>query len=147
GTNIWTNNGFRYNVQLDVANNCGAGEFTAQPNQTVWTPFFIVNRVEGDTSWERKFKMALQQDMSAIGMGASDFGQYQIAAVIDAVNNPGTTTLQNLGISAFTDKGSGNYSLSWTVPSGAQSYRIKWGSKAIVDWIGFDPANNVFIGN
>ena len=33
------------------------------------------------------------------------------------------------------------------MPKGARSYRIKWGGKKIVDWIGFDPKTNAFIGN
>jgi hypothetical protein len=43
--------------------------------------------------------------------------------------------------------GAGSYSLSWTVPAGATAYRIKYANKTIVDWIGFDPVNNVFLGD
>jgi hypothetical protein len=147
GTGVWTNNGFRYNVQMDVANNCGAGEFAPQASETVWLPFLIQNKEIGGTSWQRLFNEALQQEMSAAGISGSDFGQYQIASVIDIINNPGSNTLQNQVISGFIDNGGGQYTISWTVPAGAQFYRIKWGQKSIVDWIGFDPANNVFVGN
>ena len=85
--------------------------------------------------------------MSAGGMGASDFGQYQIASVIDVINNSSSNTLQKAALSGFIDNGGGNYTISWIVPAATLSYRIKWGQKAIVDWIGFDPANNVFVGN
>src|SRR5262249_33930123 len=36
------------------------------------------------------------------------------------------------------------YRLSWTVPDGAQSYRIKCSEKTIVEWLDFDPASNQF---
>ena len=147
GTGVWTNNGFRYNVQMDVPNNCGAGEYAPQANETVWLPFLVQNQEVGGTSWQRLFNEALQQEMSAAGMSASDFGQYQIGAVINVINQPGANTLQSQPISGLTDNGGGNYTISWIVPSGAQSYRIKWGQKAIVDWIGFDPTADVFLGN
>ena len=50
-------------------------------------------------------------------------------------------------ITNVVDSGGGSYTISWIVPAGAQSYRLKWGPKQIVDWIGFDPIKNVFTGD
>ena len=40
--------------------------------------------------------------------------------------------------------GEGSYSLSWVVPEGAQSYRIKLSDKQIVEWLNFNPTTNTF---
>jgi len=45
------------------------------------------------------------------------------------------------------NQGGGSYLLSWTVPAGAQSYRIKYATNPIVHWIGFNPTTNTFIGS
>ena len=36
------------------------------------------------------------------------------------------------------NNGGGAYTLSWTVPSGAYAYQIKYSTKPIVEWLGFD---------
>jgi hypothetical protein len=153
GTGRWDVNGFRFGLALDRANSCtGAGEspepdFQPTPTQTTSMAFLAKYLVDGDTSWTTKFKINLQKDMSALGTTTSDLGSYQLAHVVGIINNPGSTTLNTVPISSFADNGGGSYTVAWTVPPGAQSYRIKWGAKAIVDWIGFDPTNNVFTGD
>jgi hypothetical protein len=37
--------------------------------------------------------------------------------------------------------------LTWTAPAGAKSYRIKQSDRSIVDWIGFNPKTNTYIGD
>jgi len=155
GTSSWTNNGFRYYVAVDIPNAaCDSTYYPVRSNQTVWFPFFIAHQVEGSmASWQTLFNNAMQRTMSSNGIGtgtsstAVDFGGYQLSALIDIVERPGSTALNNVPISGFTSNGAGSYTISWTVPAGAQSYRIKWGSLPIVDWIGFDPAANSFIGD
>jgi hypothetical protein len=48
---------------------------------------------------------------------------------------------------SVTNNGAGNYTLTWTVPAAVQKYRIKQGDRPIVDWIGFNPKTNTFVGN
>jgi hypothetical protein len=43
-----------------------------------------------------------------------------------------------------TDNGGGSYTLSWTVPANARRYKIKYGEKEIVDWLGFDQITRQF---
>lgn len=42
------------------------------------------------------------------------------------------------------NNGGGSYTLSWTVPQGAQQYQIKYADKPIVDWLGFNRFTRVF---
>lgn len=39
------------------------------------------------------------------------------------------------------------YTISWTVPQGAERYQIKWSTKRIVEWIGFDAGTNTWVGD
>src|SRR5262249_48783427 len=41
-------------------------------------------------------------------------------------------------------RNSNTYLLTWTVPAGTQSYRLKYSDKNIVEWLGFDPVTNRF---
>jgi len=45
---------------------------------------------------------------------------------------------------ATQDLGGGSYQLSWTAPSGATGYRVKYSDRAIVDWLGFDQATRAY---
>jgi hypothetical protein len=84
--------------------------------------------------------------MSSLGMSTSDFGSVQPAAMIHLLNTPAPHSLVSVPVSSVHN-GGGSYTISWTVPPGTVSYRIKWSSKTIVDWIGFDPITNQFSGN
>lgn len=42
------------------------------------------------------------------------------------------------------NNGGGSYTLSWTVPSGVNSYKIKYSTKQIVDWLGYDRDTEIF---
>jgi uncharacterized protein YjdB len=42
------------------------------------------------------------------------------------------------------NNGGGSYTLTWTVPSNAASYQIKYAGTPIVDWLGFDPVARTF---
>jgi hypothetical protein len=150
GSGNWEVNGFRYYVALDLSATCGGTQdphTVPQAQQTVWFSFLPKYLVDGDTSWAGKFKIGIQRDEAAIGTTTSDFGAYSPAHMMTIINNPTTTVLNNVPITSAVANGGGSYTVSWTVPSGAQSYRIKWGPLQIVDWIGFDPINNVFTGD
>lgn len=156
GQSGYANQGFRYAIFLDRENQCNynVGDvvnvgYASIANQTVWMPFFIQNYVTGSLD-ERKFQIALQRDMAALGMTTSDFGGYQIGAVLNSLWTETGATLQNIQLAKVQDNGGGSYTLSWVVPSGVQgnsAYRIKWGPKRIVDWIGFDAGTNTFVGD
>jgi hypothetical protein len=153
GSGRWDINGFRYAEALDYPNACtGPGEtpqadFQPQAQQTISMHFYANYLVDGTTSWATKFKINLQKDMVALGITTSDFGSIQPATVIGILNNPTQLVLSAVPITSFANNGSGSYTISWSVPTGAQSYRIKWGAKQIVDWVGFDPVANSFTGD
>ena len=147
GNGRWDQNGFRYYVALDVPSGCDE-DYPPLPQQTVHMIFLAKYLVDGTTSdWASKFKINIQRDASAIGINTSDFGAYQISTIASVLQNPTTARLNAVNLTGFTSNGSGSYTITWTVPADAQSYRIKWGTKRIVDWIGFDAGNNVFIGD
>jgi hypothetical protein len=96
--------------------------------------------------WERQFQTVLRKNMGSTGIGATDFGTFQTVALLDKIKRPGNQVLIDVPVTV-TDLGGGSYRLSWTVPTGALSYKIKWGLKPVVDWIGFDAGTNSWIGN
>lgn len=148
GSGQWTNNGWRYNVQLTVPNNCGSGEYDAQSSsEAMFMTYWFRNQIYGGTPWTADFNFALDRDANALGLTTSDFGQYQIANTISAVVSPGSTTLQTTTVTSFVDNGGGSYTVGWDTPSGTTNLRGKWGLTQIVDWIGFNATTGAFIGN
>jgi hypothetical protein len=147
GSNSWIGQGFRYYEFLDVANACNsAGEWQVENEETQWFPFYVKTLVEGNpANWKRIFDEVLQQNLQSTT--TDEFGHYTIGNLIYLQNHPPATVLSATPITGFVDNGGGSYTVSWTVPAGAVSYRIKWGPKAIVNYIGFNGATNTFIGN
>jgi hypothetical protein len=140
-------NGFRYMVQADVANICPSstalqagltqiggniydGYTLTSPLQGTWMNFYAQYLATGKTDWLRKFKLAMSQVAYHQAGWPSDFGSYQIGTLIDAINHPTTAVLNDVAFSV-QDGGSGNYTLTWTVPAGVNGYRIKWSPKTI----------------
>jgi hypothetical protein len=154
-------NGFRFGALVDVAMVCPGGSLTTYPDYTfsggsvihfdntlaggwqgLWMvlyPQYLMNgRITTDQVRKMKHHLswiATQQDVIAV-----DFGAYATGTLINSINNP-TALLQDVTFSV-SHLGSGNYRLSWTVPTGTQSYRIKWSTKAIAPstaLLGYDP--------
>lgn len=112
---------------------------------SVWNMAQAQSYVIGGTGWEAKFKLAMLRSMSVSGLAARDVLSYQIMRMIGEASTP-RATLSNVTLTGFTDNGGGSYTLSWNPVSGA-SYRIKWGTKTLVDLIGFNGDTNVFTGD
>lgn len=145
---VWTGNGWRYKQAVDYPNTCnesGGGDFSVKNiHPGMW--FFVKSQYDGSTtSWKRLHDFLIQKD-SADGT-IDELFHYVVSAPVYAQLHPPGFTLTTLPLTGFTDLGGGSYRLQWTVPSGANSYRIKWGSKTIVDWIGFDAGSYTFSGN
>jgi hypothetical protein len=144
GSGSWRTSGFRYYLGLDTPNACDS-RYSPSPRETVWFPFFIQHAYKGTIAdWQQKFNIAVQTD--AANGGTDEFGHFTIAAVLDKINRPGNATWVDVPVNVATN-GGGSYTLSWTVPAGAQSYTIKTGPKRIVNWIGFDAGTNQFTGD
>ena len=73
--------------------------------------------------------------------------QYTLANLIFANNHGNGLSLSTLPVTGVVNNGGGSYYDNWNVPTGTQSYRIRYGAKQIVDWIGYDPGTATFIGN
>jgi hypothetical protein len=158
GTSSWTGNGFRYKQAIDFQNSCNVGaggapsgyDWMVQNPNAFWPIFFFRSQYEGSANSatiKRQFNQSLQQVISGGSSIKDELFHYTIGEVIYALNHPSGLSLNTVPITNFVDNGSGSYTITWTVPAGASSYRIKWSPKQIVDWIGFDSGNYTFIGN
>lgn len=149
-TSEWDDNGYRFGVAFDVANNCPGEDpeenFEATNNQTIWSIFTIDNIITGSTDWASRAAISLQRLMAALGATTSDFGSYLVNDVISRLSGTAGPELTTKTITGFTDLGGGSYTLTWAHTTGA-TYRIKWGTREIVDLIGFDPGDNVYTGD
>jgi hypothetical protein len=153
GTASWTNNGYRYYVATDIGN-C-AGDTTYYPvrsNQSLWSHPLFWNYYYGvnPTLQQNFLAQSIQRFMSSnpAGIGITgysiDVGAYQLNSFLYALHNGTTATLQTLPITSFTNNGGGSYTIGWTTLAGTSVTRAKYGSQIMVDWLGFDPVNNVF---
>ena len=159
-------NGFRYGELLDVVNRCPDGTTVGgdrvQIGPYVWDTdygpvaagqntmpyFWTIYQVTGSTSWSRQLNIQNRYVGYSQAFWPADWGSYQMGHLIEILNTPSAATLQTLSLTSFVDNGNGTYNLQWTVPAGCQYYRVKYATKQIVDWIGFDPLyTNAFIGN
>jgi chitodextrinase len=145
GSENWAVNGYRFGIGIDVPNTCDAN-WQPYVGATVWFPMYVQHELKGVTDWDRRFRTVLRKNMGSLGIGSTDFGTFQTFSLIDKLKRSTAPMLTNIPITV-RNLGGGSYELSWTVPAGAQSYRIKWGDKKIVDWIGFDAGANNWIGD
>ncbi len=157
GSAGWQGNGFRYKEAVDYPNACNVGAggavndyyWMVQNPNAFWPIFFFRNQYEGGTTaanLQRQFNLSLQNVISGGTAIRDELYHYTIGEMIYAFNHPSGESLNTVPITGFTSNGS-SYTITWSVPAGATSYRIKWGPRQIVDWIGFDPASNTFVGN
>jgi hypothetical protein len=121
----------------------------ANPNGTltVWPHFFVEHAIWGTTDWEDKFKLSMQRSMAVNGTNFRDVVGHLLTRTIAALENTPVPSAHTTALTGFTDNGGGSYTIEWTVPIGAESYRVKWGTKEIVDWVGFNSDTNVFTGD
>ena len=127
--------GMAYDIYLDVTNN----PLPAGCNQTVWFNFFIPAKYTGDpnawNAWASKFATQLQRINTS---PFADYGTIFVGASIHEILHPETYKLVDVPV---TNLGG---ILSWTVPTGAVSYRLKYSSSNIVDTLNFNPVTNTF---
>lgn len=144
-------NGFRFGVSLDRPLQCTDPTNTVVPgitskiggviynNTTLadnvqghWMHFYSQLMMNGQLSAadQRKLRMGLYWVAMRKSNWPADYGGYQLGTLIHALNTPPAETLQDVAFT-ITNQGGGNYRLSWTVPAGARSYRIKWSALKI----------------
>jgi exo-rhamnogalacturonan lyase-like protein len=109
---------------------------------TVWFNFYNYAKYTGDPRlWNDKFTKYLQH-INGNGVFYGEIGTVFEGAVVGVALNP--EPLELVDVPAKADKSANTYRLTWTVPSAAQSYRIKYSDKNIVEWLGFDAVTNRF---
>jgi hypothetical protein len=142
------NSGFIYEIFLDQPN--GSSKYLLAPGngQTNWFNFYIPAAYAGDLSWRQHFEWLMRRSSAGYSLASwAEYGSHMVQAVVDKILNPPTRQLVTVP-TTVRNNGGGSYTLTWTVPEGAIGYRIKYSpDKTIVDWVGFSPGSNTFIGD
>jgi hypothetical protein len=154
GNGSWNENHWRAAIAIDRVNACQTNPgtvddywITTNAILSHWGLFLGPYEVLGSRDWASILAFNALKALNYNGPDAPDFYGYQMGAAIHYAMTAPSTTLQTVSITDFTDNGGGSYDIEWTVPAGAQSYRIKYGAKEIVEWIGFTPETNTFVGD
>ncbi len=138
--------GFRYLSFLDYPNNASENpDFHLSALANVMFPFFIIHEETGDTSWRRKFEIALRKSSQSYGTDWPRLSNFGVTAVTYAVLHPESRPrLVDVPLQIKSD-GRGRIELSWIAPANALHYKLKFiDGRTIVDWLGFDPVLNAF---
>jgi hypothetical protein len=139
GVHCNTGSSFAYEILIDQINR----SLPPSCAQTGWFNFYNFAKYTGDTnSWVPKFRTYLQH-LNGHGSFYAEYGLIFADAVIGEALHPQPVKLIAVPVNV-ANLGDGSYSLTWTVPAGARSYRIKFSDKQIVDWLNFDPVTNTF---
>ena len=134
--------GMAYEVFLDQANH----PLMAGCDQTVWFNFYIAAKYTGNPDDWNGWKVKFAKQLRRLAGGRAWFDEYGtifISTMVGEVLHPQAATLVSVPVTV-QNLGSGTYSLSWTVPAGATTYRLKYSNQNIVDWLNFDPVTNTF---
>src|ERR1700728_182359 len=128
--------GMTYEIKLDSPNN----PLTAACNATIWFNFFVAAKYTGDSnSWDG-WKAKFLQQLKRTAVTNADYGLIFIGTMIHEVLHPEPMKLVDVPVTSAA----GAKTLSWTVPAGVVSYRLKYSDRNIVNWLNFDPATNTF---
>jgi YetA-like protein len=112
--------------------------------------YFLLSQYQGRLTAAQRRQFELTYLHMAAGTSFNpnnidDHDMYVTSALLESMLHPwGELRTIPLTVSNI---GPGSYSLSWTAPLGAKCYRVKISNQPIVDWIGFDPKLNEFVGN
>jgi hypothetical protein len=139
GKGCRTGTGLAYEIFIDRAND------PLDPScvHTVWFNFYNYAKYTGDAKlWNDKFTHYLQH-INGNGAFYGEIGTIFEGAVVGEVLNPEPLQLVDVPLTA-EKAGSDTYRLTWSAPAGAESYRVKYSDKNIVEWLGFDPVTNQF---
>lgn len=130
--------GLTYEIFIDQPNE----RLTPSCTHTVWFNFHNYAKYTGDPKlWTGKFEQYLKH-INGNGVFYGEIGTIFEGAVVGVVLNP--EPLQLVSVPLKVERSANTYRLSWAVPEDAQSYRMKYSDKNIVEWLGFDPVLNKF---
>jgi len=139
GLGCWAGSGPTYEIFIDRPN----APLDPSCSQTIWFNFYNYAKYTGNPKlWVDKISQYIKH-LNGNGTFYAEYGTIFEGAVVDEVLNQ--EPLQLVDVPLNTERVSPNtYHLTWTVPSGAESYRLKCSSTNIADWLTFDPVTNQF---
>lgn len=139
GQGCQSGSGLTYEILIDVPND----SLNPSCTHTVWFNFHNYAKYTGDPqSWEGKFEQYLKH-INGTGVFYGEIGTIFEGAVVGLALNPEPLKLMSVPLTVERTN-AGAYHLSWNVPGGVESYRIKYSDKNIVEWLNFDPVKNQF---
>ncbi|HUI79557.1 MAG TPA: Ig-like domain-containing protein, partial [Bryobacteraceae bacterium] len=153
GSNSWSHNGVIYADWIDAASACSTGGFIVINQDAFWPGYYLEQQYLGQsqTNLTRQVYMELAHNLGGCGSGlrgsCGDVWHETLGRLVYAINHPPAYSLTTLSPSGFHDNGDGTYNITVSVPAGATSYRVKWGSRQIVDYIGYNAGTATWVGN
>lgn len=140
----------KYDLAMDFPNPMATPTPSTDNLEQFEFNYFVLSQYNGNLTAAQRQQFELTYLHMAAGTSFNpnnidDQDMYVSSALLQSMLNP-WGSLNTIPVTV-TPSGSGSYSLSWNAPSGAQFVRIKAASQPIVDWIGFNPKTNAFIGD
>ena len=148
-----TTSGDHYRFAVNEANSfCLPGWNNIGGRITIPQAYILGAEIRGGTGWDPNFKAALNSGFYNSSIW-QDGGAFAVKDIIYRDLHSASFSLLTASIPLnVTEVSPGAYHITWTPPPGVKSYRMKYccstaPNKQIVDLIGFDPLNGVFIGD
>ncbi|MEE9423658.1 MAG: hypothetical protein V3V18_01610, partial [Methylococcales bacterium] len=135
-----TTSGITYDYFVDQANpNTGFSEsvYVADRYLQHIYDMFGIDHVDGVDLFAQAFKLNYERGTNVYLPGMMSNGQQQALMYTDLFRPAPKHGYQTLDTTARKNA-DGTYTLSWVVPEGAKSYRIKASKKPIVEWLGYN---------
>ena len=140
----------KYDLAMDYANPMNPPSATTDHLEQFEFNYYVLAQYNGvlTQAERRQFELTYLHMAAGKSFNASnidDHDMYLTSAVIAKLLHPSRSLVQiPLRV---TSNQAGNYILDWDPPPGVDGYRIKQEGHPIVDWIGFDPRANAFVGD
>ncbi len=150
GGTSFTNSSLKYDLAMDLPNPMVPPTAGTDNLEQFEFNYFLLSHYNGalTTAQRKQFELTYLHMAAGTSFNPNnidDHDMYMTAALLQGLLHP-RSALVNVPVSVIKT-GSGSYSISWSAPAGTQLYRTKMASQPIVDWIGFNPKTNAFIGD
>ncbi len=128
-----------------------ANKLDIGPATSTWGNYLVFLDYMKDSKWPLQHQLELHmrqicdRPSEGHGGGCQDYSNPVLWQIVEWMRHPRGQVLRDIPLSVLPLV-AGSYRLSWTVPDGVESYRIKkYPDKEIVDWLGYDPKSNRFL--
>jgi hypothetical protein len=140
--------GYLYSYHLDEVNNLSTNPYYPPNGGNIFRPIsssrpltFAFLQTGNPKYLDREARLLIGDISYVTNRTPTDYSSESYMAT--DLYRPVTGWYAVPGVTA-TSLGGGSYQLSWTVPAGTTSYRIKYSDRNIVDWLGFDQATRSY---